>query len=451
MDKTAALYIRVSTDAQVEEGYSIGAQKKMLEAYCVSKNIENYTFYIDGGYSGSNINRPKMQQLILDIKSNKISHVIVYKLDRLSRSQKDTLTLIEDIFNRYEVNFASLNEAWDTSTPNGRLMIGILSAFAQLERENIRERTRMGMKERVKTGLWMGGGRTPFGYDYDREKGILIPNKDAETVKQIYDLYNNGLSTNRIAKMLGFSCERLVIQILKRKSNAGYIQYNGNEYLGKHQPIINLETYEKTMEYMKQRSNSHIITHNKLLSGLLYCGYCGAKMRYQKWGNAGDKIYCYSLDKSKPHLVKDENCPSEKYWAEDIESAVINDVFAFSFNIEKNIANQSLDTIQILHKQYDNTSKKIQRLYNLYAEDEDEILLQTIKENKLQLKSIEKQIEYEKKINVKTQHQKHIIGKISHLSEIWTEMTQQEKILVMHEIIKKITIAGSNIKIVYNF
>ena len=144
--KTAAIYIRVSTDFQAEEGYSIDAQKEQLTAYCVSKGIKHYDYYIDGGWSGSNINRPELQRLIEDIKKNRISHVIVYKLDRLSRSQKDTLYLIEDIFNVYGVSFVSINESIDTASPTGRLMIGILSAFAQLERENIRMRTRMGMK-----------------------------------------------------------------------------------------------------------------------------------------------------------------------------------------------------------------------------------------------------------------------------------------------------------------
>lgn len=168
MNKKAAIYIRVSTDAQAEEGYSIDAQKEQLAAYCVSKGIKNYEFYIDGGWSGSNINRPEIQRLIKDSQEGKISHCIVYKLDRLSRSQKDTLYLIEDVFIPNNVSFVSLNETLDTSTPMGKLMIGILSAFAQLERENIRLRTRMGMKERVKDGYWMGGGRIPFGYDYDR-------------------------------------------------------------------------------------------------------------------------------------------------------------------------------------------------------------------------------------------------------------------------------------------
>lgn len=122
--KTAAIYIRVSTDSQAEEGYSIDAQKEQLSAYCVSKGIRDYEFYIDGGWSGSNIDRPEMQRLIEDVNRDRISHVIVYKLDRLSRSQKDTLYLIEDVFNPHGVDFVSLNESMDTSTPMGRLMWG---------------------------------------------------------------------------------------------------------------------------------------------------------------------------------------------------------------------------------------------------------------------------------------------------------------------------------------
>lgn len=158
LDTHAALYIRVSTDAQFEEGYSVDAQLKMLEAHCVSRGISRYEPYIDGGYTGSNLDRPQIQRLIADAKAKRIDCVIVYKLDRLSRSQKDTLYLIEDVFLPHNVDFVSIRETLDTSTPYGRAMIGILSAFAQLERENIRERTRMGMKERVRNGLWMGGG-----------------------------------------------------------------------------------------------------------------------------------------------------------------------------------------------------------------------------------------------------------------------------------------------------
>ena len=325
--KIAAIYIRVSTDAQAEEGYSIDAQKEQLAAYCISKGIKNYEFYIDGGWSGSNLERPEMQRLINDAKEEKISHCIVYKLDRLSRSQKDTLYLIEDVLNPHNVDFVSLNENIDTSTPTGRLMIGILSAFAQLERENIRLRTRMGMKERVKDGYWMGGGRIPFGYDYDKDQGILVPNKDAEKVKKVYELYIQGYAAQNIANMLGLKYDRLAIQILKRKSNYGIIEYNGEEYQGRHEPIISKETYDIAMNEMLRRSISNVTTSENLLTGLVYCGKCGAKMRYQKWGKKGTKFVCYSQQKSKQYLIKDPNCNQEKPWADEIEAFVIKTLF----------------------------------------------------------------------------------------------------------------------------
>lgn len=154
-----ALYIRVSTEAQAEEGYSIQAQTERLEAYCKAMGWDNYRCYTDGGYSGSNLDRPEMTRLIADARGGQVATVVVFKLDRLSRSQKDTLYLIEDVFLPHGVDFISLNESIDTSTPYGRAMIGILSAFAQLERENIYLRTRMGMVERVRQGYWMGGRR----------------------------------------------------------------------------------------------------------------------------------------------------------------------------------------------------------------------------------------------------------------------------------------------------
>ena len=132
-----ALYVRVSTEAQAEEGYSVGAQTERLQSYCKAMGWAKTELYVDGGFSGSNLERPEMQRLIGDVKSGKTAAVLVYKLDRLSRSQKDTLYLIEDVFIPNDVDFISLNESIDTSTPYGRAMIGILSAFAQLERENI--------------------------------------------------------------------------------------------------------------------------------------------------------------------------------------------------------------------------------------------------------------------------------------------------------------------------
>ena len=149
--KKVAIYVRVSTDIQVD-GYSIDEQIERLEKYCQARDWIIYDKYIDPGFSGSNINRPAMLKMITDIRDNKIDLVLVYKLDRLSRSQKDTLYLIEEEFLPNSVDFISMTENFDTSTPFGKAMIGILSVFAQLERENIKTRLAMGHVGRAKAG-----------------------------------------------------------------------------------------------------------------------------------------------------------------------------------------------------------------------------------------------------------------------------------------------------------
>lgn len=447
----AALYIRVSTDAQREEGYSIDAQKEALIAYCTMKKIENYELFIDGGFTGSNLERPEMQRMIKKAKKKEITHCIVYKLDRLSRSQRDTLYLIEDILNPHGVDFISINETMDTSTPMGRLMLGILSAFAQLERENIRERTQMGMLERVKKGYWMGGGRVPFGYDYDSDKGILVPNDDAKTVKKIYDYYLKGLSAQAIANMVGLKYDRLVIQILTRKSNLGIIPYKGKEYQGRHEAIINRNTYDRAMQRMAERSKNHVSSSNNLLTGLLVCGKCGAKMHYQVWGKGDKKISCYSQQTNKSYLVKDPNCNQPKFWKEDIEEIVVKDLFQFSLK-QRNAPDRSVEKhsiIEQLEEQQKTLEVKMKRLYNLYADDGNEILLDTINECKRKYQQLENQIKLQQEQNLILKTRNEIRSTVENLEEVWDILTVQEQKNIVNTLIEEIIITDYTIEVKY--
>ena len=445
--KKAALYIRVSTDAQRDEGYSIPAQRKMLEAYCESKNITNYDFYEDGGFTGSNIERPEMRRLIEDTKKGLISHVVIYKLDRLSRSQRDTLYLIEEVFNPHSVDFISLNENLDTSTPMGRAMLGIMSAFAQLEREQIRERTRMGMTERVKEGYWPGGGRVPFGYDYDRNQGILVPNEDAETVRRIYELYLQGHSPQKIADMLGLKYDRLAVQILTRKTNIGIIYYNGREYKGRHEPIVNTETYEKAMDMMRERSVQRIVTGDHLLTGLVYCGKCGAKMRYQKWGKKGHKLVCYSQQTTKAYLVKDPDCDNERVWADEVEDEVVKSLFQFA--VEQTSYDKAALTVasaaELLNQQYNTISNQIKRLYSLYATDGNDLLLQTIKEKQKELERLHEQLIREQERSAVSNRAREAISKIEGLAEVWGFMTVREKQEIIRLCVERIEVRDNTV------
>lgn len=370
--KHTALYLRVSTEAQADEGYSLAAQAEKLEAYCRMKGISQFRRYVDGGFSGSNLSRPAVGELIEAIRGGAVERVVVYKLDRLSRSQKDTLYLIEDVFLPHGVDFVSINENIDTGSPYGRAMIGILSAFAQLERENIFLRTRMGMVERVKQGLWPGGGKIPFGYDYDAAQGILVPNQDADTVREIYARYLAGQSTGRIARELGLRYEHLVRQILQRESNTGVIVYKGERYPGRHEPLIDRETFARAQQRLHRPGRPRATPGGKLLSGLLVCGHCGAKMRYQKWGGAGDKLVCYSRDKSKPHLVHDEHCPNRGVMAREVEAVVIRDLARLAAEPAQPAAGTGDEAA--CRRALERAARKLRRLYELYAEGEDDTL-----------------------------------------------------------------------------
>ena len=151
-----ALYARVSTQEQAREGYSIEEQADRLKKYCEAIGQQDYSLYIDPGFSGASMERPELRRLIADVERGIISKVIVYKLDRLSRSQKDTLYIIEDVLLANGADFESITERFDTGTPFGRAMIGILSVFAQLEREQITERMKMGKEGRAKTQTSVG-------------------------------------------------------------------------------------------------------------------------------------------------------------------------------------------------------------------------------------------------------------------------------------------------------
>lgn len=448
-----ALYIRVSTDAQYEEGYSVDAQKLKLEQYCKLKDITDYEFYIDGGWSGSNIERPEMKRLIDNIRNKQVSAVVVYKLDRLSRSQKDTVFLLEDVFIPNGCSFISLNENFDTTTPYGKAMIGILSVFAQLERENIRERTRMGMQERVKSGLWMGGGRVPFGYDYDPGNDILTPNEHAKDVRQIYELYLQGYSTTQLADMFDVSEDKQITDILTRVTYLGKIRFRGEIYDAKHEAIVDRALWEKVQREHERRSTGKAVSGSYLLTGLLYCGRCGAKMRYQKWGKNTVKIYCYSQQSSKKYLIKDSSCDNDKVDAEKVEKIVTEDIFRRTENIVPggDVTPVSASAVQILKQRCAEAEVRLKRLYNLYASSGDTLLLETVEENKSELENIRRQIKDEEKNHSIAADISERLNAAVNLREQWDRLSIKERRQAVRACINKIVIDGSEVDIHYRF
>lgn len=313
MSKKVAIYCRVSTTEQAEEGYSIDEQNIKIREYCEREGHEIYNLYEDRGISGMNItNRPGIKQLLQDATENKFDLVIVWKLNRISRKLLDILNIVE-LLNKHNIAFRSLTENFETETPSGKLQLNIMGAIGEFERETIAENVKMGLLARAKEGRWNGG--VVLGYDLvelnnegkKRKNTVLkINEKEANTVRRIFELYSQGHGykavVNRInkeghkTKRNGEFAVSTVKEILQNPVYIGKIRYNvrqdwskkrrnninANPILsdGIHEPIIDVETWNKVQVILKERSKKH----NKVydcefpLTGILKCPVCGAGM-----------------------------------------------------------------------------------------------------------------------------------------------------------------------------
>ena len=399
----AAAYIRVSTQEQAKEGYSIGAQTKRLKAYCAARDWTLAGIYTDPGFSGAKLDRPALQRMLSDIQKGEIDIVVVFKLDRLSRSQKDTLYLIEDVFLKNSVAFVSINENFDTSTAFGRAMVGILSVFAQLEREQIRERTMMGLQERAKDGYWRGGGNAPIGYVYDRQQGILvIDDYEAMQIRKIFDLYVNGhLSVTKTAKVMSstyknhygsWKSRANIMAVLSNQTYLGKIPYNGEYFDGRHEPIIDQKTFAEAQRLLQLRSagrkpdgpHHSPFRATQLLTGLLWCGGCGARF-YAAGSYRGSKklpcserqlihhYMCYSRAKTRPDMVKDPDCKNEKWRVETLDQCIADEILGLEYDSghlrairEDAQAGKAVDGPAVTQKRIGLIEQQIGKLLDLY-------------------------------------------------------------------------------------
>nr|WP_231563777.1 recombinase family protein [Anoxybacillus sp. KU2-6(11)] len=195
-----AIYVRVSTDEQAKEGFSIPAQRERLRAFCASQGWEIVQEYIEEGWSAKDLERPQMRQLLKDIKKGNIDIILVYRLDRLTRSVLDLYLLLQT-FEKYNVAFRSATEVYDTSTAMGRLFITLVAALAQWERENLAERVKFGIEQMIDEGK-KPGGHSPYGYKFDKDFNCTIVEEEAKTVQMIYRLYCDGYGYRGIADRL---------------------------------------------------------------------------------------------------------------------------------------------------------------------------------------------------------------------------------------------------------
>lgn len=305
----AAIYIRVSTQMQVDKD-SLQVQKRELIAYAdYILGIKEYEVFDDPGYSGKNTDRPKFQEMMKRLRTGEFSHLLVWKIDRISRNLLDFSAMYKEL-QQIGVTFVSKNEQFDTSSAIGEAMLKIILVFAELERNMTSERVTAVMISRAKEGKW-NGGRIPFGYDWNKEtKTVSINQKEAKVVQLLYDLFDEKRNLKEVANALND-------RGLRTKSGAKWspvtvhvvltnIWYTGTYLYNRcaetnhqkvkdpsewefvpnhHQPLISQEDFERHAKILSMnRRGGHKVgdtydtrfTH--IFAGLVICGNCGANV-----------------------------------------------------------------------------------------------------------------------------------------------------------------------------
>jgi site-specific DNA recombinase len=407
-----ALYPRVSGHEQ-EDNYSIPEQIERMKKYCEAKDWMVYKIYTDSVQSGADMDRPGLQSMIKDCEAGKIDMVLVYKLDRLSRSQKDTMYLIEDVFEKNNVGFTSMTENFDTSTPHGKFIIGILAVFAQLERSKIQERTTLGKKARAAEGKWHGSKWVPIGYDYT--DGYLIPNEyEKMQILEIADLFLQRTPVRTIATMMtekGYKHKygeweaKSIKRVLANPVNLGLIKDGEHLHPGLHDAIIDQETYDAIMVIMAERAEKHGTNarpHKSLLAGFLFCKHCGG--RYARQTNSDGKQYysCYSRNKSQKKMIKDPNCKNKNYRSEELDIAILLELNKLAIDPEyvdhvrankpKNDVNEKIKSITSEIEKINSQISKMMDLYAMGSIDMDMISTKVAELNKTKT-ALQKEIE----------------------------------------------------------
>ena len=191
-------YVRVSTDEQSAEGQSLDSQAAKIKAYAKSQGWDLIEIYREEGYSGKTIDRPELNRLIMASRKAQIDVLLVYRVDRLTRRQKDLWTLLEDVLEPNGVGFKSVSEPFDTTTATGKAFLSMLGTFAQLERDTIAERTTDTLRHKIDIGEWVG--RIPFGYRIGKNGKLAKDQDEQKIIRQIRRLRSKGMSIRAIAE-----------------------------------------------------------------------------------------------------------------------------------------------------------------------------------------------------------------------------------------------------------
>lgn len=466
------LYIRVSTHEQAMEGYSVGEQTERLKKYADAMGWTVVKVYTDPGYTGADTHRPGLREMLRAVESGQADKVVVYKLDRLSRSQKDTLYLIEDVFLKNNTDFVSMSENFDTATPFGRAIIGILAVFAQLERETIKERMTMGREARAKNGYYTGGSRVLTGYDYI--DGLLKVNDyESMLIKQIFEMFNGGTPIKTIAETLNNRGlyhratkwnDTTVRRLLDNRHYIGEVKFGGKWYPGRQNPIIDPETFDKAQKILKVRADSYVYSnkHSVPLTGFIYCGCCGAKYHRQLWkpkhdGTKTANYMCYSKSKKVKKMIVDPTCKNKNYKADELESIVFGEIrklgtdpdYLDKIREEITQEREADESIQVIKKEIESLTSQISKFMDLYSINK--LTLQEVDDKITPLSEKRDKLETDLRILTKPSEDALSPAEVEEIVDSFEDILERNDLdeirLTLTTLIRKIVITGDKVEI----
>ena len=344
-----AIYTRKSSEEGLEQDFnSLDAQREACQAYIASQKSEGWSpvkkQYDDGGFSGGNMERPALQELMNDIKAGKVHIVVVYKIDRLTRSLMDFAKLVE-VFDQHGVTFVSVTQSFNTTTSMGRLTLNVLLSFAQFEREVTGERIRDKVTASKKKGMWMGGV-PPFGYDI-KDKQLIVCEEDAPVIRMIFERYlelgcvallKKELESKGIKSRVRISTkgrpaggERFsrgaLYHLLKNPILVGKIRHKGNIYNGQHTAIISEDLWQKVQQQLISQSRRTRSAKKQDSMGSLLMGklFDIEKNPYSPcYTSKGSRKYCYYINSTLLQYKKQPKGVLARVPAHEIEKAVVD-------------------------------------------------------------------------------------------------------------------------------
>jgi DNA invertase Pin-like site-specific DNA recombinase len=348
-----AIYTRKSTEEGLDQEFnSLDAQRECAEAYILSQRAEGWIAladrYDDGGFTGANVDRPGLRQLLADVEARRVDCVVVYKVDRLSRSLLDFARLME-AFDKRGATFVSVTQQLNTNSPMGRLTLNVLLSFAQFEREIIGERTRDKKSAARKKGKWMGGYPV-LGYDADSNTRRLVVNEaEATIVRQIFSIFLRSQSLVKTLEVIrskgwvlkswttrkgkshpGQTFDRAaLVRMLTNVIYIGQVNHKGTIYPGEHEGIISPKVLKRACQLLDLRKRGPEAAERKaqgsLLEGLLECAVCGSQMvpgYTHRNGRKHPYYVCFTAQKRGAKA-----CPRQSVMSSKIEPVVVTTLY----------------------------------------------------------------------------------------------------------------------------